>query len=363
MPDAARPSTAKIWTILGALYFVWGTTYLGIEKVNETVPTLLGAAARFLFAGTVLFAWTSMRTHERTTPKQWRAAGIVGIFLLLGGNALVAVSENMGTPTSIVSLIIALIPLWLAFFDRVVFRAAPLGWKVVVGLIGGFTGAALLVSGSAGNGVPVGGMLVAVAATLCWTVGSLYARTAPLPKAPLLGSGMQQLVGGGVILLVALVAGEAADFNLSEISSSSWLGLAWLIVAGSFVGFSAYLWLLRNVRTSLVSTYAYVNPIVAVTLGWFVLDEDLTARLFISGAIVLASVALIVSSGAAARRTEDAGNPAAGVAREMAEGSDAGDEGRAEVEGELPLEGGGRPEQRLLAEDGSGELEPDREPG
>ena len=116
-------------------------------------------------------------------------------------------------------------------------------------------------------------------------------------------------------------------------------------------------------RTSLVSTYAYVNPIVAVTLGWFVLDEDLTARLFISGAIVLASVALIVSSGAAARRTEDAGNPAAGVAREMAEGSDAGDEGRAEVEGELPLEGSGRPEQRLLAQGGSGELETDREPG
>jgi len=179
MSGDARPSTAKVWTILGALYFVWGTTYLGIEKVNETVPTLLGAAARFLFAGAVLFAWTSVRTGERTRPRQWRAAGIVGIFLLMGGNALVAVSENMGTPTGLVSLIIALIPLWLAFFDRVVFRAAPLGWKVVVGLIGGFGGAALLVTGSAGAGVPVGGMLVAIAATLCWTVGSLRFRSLP----------------------------------------------------------------------------------------------------------------------------------------------------------------------------------------
>lgn len=335
MPAASHPSTAKVWTILGALYFVWGTTYLGIEKVNESVPTLLGAATRFLFAGAVLFAWTSVRTGERTTRKQWRAAGIVGVFLLLGGNALVAVSENMGTPTGIVSLIIALIPLWLAFFDRVVFRAAPLGWKSVVGLIGGFGGAALLVTGSAGAGVPVAGMLVAVAATLCWTVGSLYARGAPLPKAPLLGSGMQQVVGGAVILSVALAIGEAADLDVSAITRSSWLGLAWLIVAGSFVGFSAYLWLLRNVRTTLVSTYAYVNPIVAVTLGVVVLDEALTGRMFLSGAIVLASVALIVSGSAAARQPEDAGDPAAGVAREMAEGSGGGEERGPEAQAEI----------------------------
>ncbi|MDH4112632.1 MAG: EamA family transporter [Actinomycetota bacterium] len=324
MPEAAHHSTAKVWTILGALYFVWGTTYLGIEKVNETAPTLIGASARFLFAGAVLFAWTSVHTRERTTATQWKAAGVVGVFLLLGGNALVAVSENMGTPTGIVSLIIALIPLWLAFFDRVVLRAAPLGWKVVVGLVGGFAGAALLVGGSVGAGVPLGGMLVAVTATLCWTAGSLYARSAPLPKAPLLGSGMQQVVGGAVILAVALAIGEGAELDVAAISSSSWLGLAWLIVAGSFVGFSAYLWLLRNVRTSLVSTYAYVNPIVAVTLGAVVLNEPLTARLFVSGGIVLASVALIVSATGATRRPEDAGDPAAGVAREMAEGAETG---------------------------------------
>ncbi|HJR97977.1 MAG TPA: EamA family transporter [Actinomycetota bacterium] len=339
MSDDAHPSTAKVWTILGALYFVWGTTYLGIEKVNETVPTLLGAAARFLFAGAVLFAWTSVRTGERTRPRQWRAAGIVGIFLLLGGNALVAVSENMGTPTGLVSLIIALIPLWLAFFDRVVFRAAPLGWKVVVGLIGGFGGAALLVSGSAGAGVPVGGMLVAVAATLCWTVGSLYARTAPLPKAPLLGSGMQQMVGGAVILAVALAIGEGADLDVRAVSGSSWLGLAWLIVAGSFVGFSAYLWLLRNVRTTLVSTYAYVNPIVAVTLGVIVLDEALTGRMFLSGAIVLASVAMIVSSSGAATRApgdEVEGSVEAGIAEpDVRSGSGGAEERRAQLEREV----------------------------
>ena len=184
------PKTSTVWSVLGALYFVWGTTYLGIEKVNESAPTLLGAATRFLFAGAVLFAFTSVRTHERTTRAQWKAAGIVGVFLLLGGNALVAVSENMGTPTGIVSLIIALIPLWLAFFDRVVFRSAPLGWRVVTGLVGGFPGAAVLIGTTASAGrAPLGGMLVAVCATLCWTAGSLYARTAPFPRRRSSGAG------------------------------------------------------------------------------------------------------------------------------------------------------------------------------
>jgi drug/metabolite transporter (DMT)-like permease len=302
----AAPKTATVWTVLGALYFVWGTTYLGIEKVNASAPTLLGAAARFLFAGTVLVAVSSVRTGERTTAKQWRAAAIVGTFLLLGGNALVAVSENMGTPTGIVSLIIALIPLWLAFFDRVVFRSAALGWRVVTGLVGGFCGAAILIGTNASAGkAPLGGMLVAVAATLCWTAGSLYARTAPLPRGPLLGSGMQQVVGGGVILAVALATGELRGFSVSQVTTESWLGLVWLVLAGSFVGFSCYLWLLRNVRTTLVSTYAYVNPIVAVTLGWIVLNEALTARTLLAAAIVLGSVALIVSAGGPARRPGD----------------------------------------------------------
>ena len=304
MADAAspHPSTAKVWTILGALYFVWGTTYLGIEKVNETAPTLVGAGIRFLFAGTVLFTLSSLHTGERPLAPQWKAAAVVGVCLVLGGNALVAVSESMGTPTGVVALIIALIPLWLALFDRVLLRSAPLGWKVFVGLIGGFVGAATLLGTSAAIGhVPLGGMLVAVTATLCWTTGSLYARTAPLPKAPLLGSGMQQVVGGAVILAVALVAGEFRHVSVSQISMQSWLGLLWLIVAGSFVGFSAYLWLLRNVRTSLVSTYAYVNPVVAVFLGWLVLSEPITSRLLVAGVIILASVALIVSAGGTSR--------------------------------------------------------------
>lgn len=331
-PVARTHSAATVWTVLGALYFVWGTTYLGIEKVNETMPTLLGAATRFLFAGTTLFLWARVRSGEPTAASQWRAAGIVGVFLLLGGNALVAVSENMGTPTGIVSLIIALIPLWLALFDRVIFRSAPLGWRVVVGLLGGFVGATILIQTNVASGhAPLDGMLVAVAATLCWTAGSLYARSAPLPRAPLLGSGMQQMIGGAVILAVAIAIGELSGFDAGEVSSASWAGLVWLIIAGSFVGFSCYLWLLRNVRTSLVSTYAYVNPIVAVTLGALVLHEPLTWRLFLSGGIVLASVALIVSAGGTAR--EEAGDVGAG--EPAIPDSELGEQRRAQVEPEV----------------------------
>jgi hypothetical protein len=191
--------------------------------------------------------------------------------------------------------------IWLALSDRVILHNGPMGWRVASGLLGGFVGAAVLIGSNALAGhAPLGGMLVAVAATICWTIGSLYARRAPLPKAPLLGSGMQQIVGGTVILAVAGAVGQVTAFDVSAVSTASWAGLVWLIIAGSFVGFSCYLWLLRNVRTSLVATYAYVNPLVAVTLGTLVLHEPFTARLLVSGAIVLGSVALIVSAGGVA---------------------------------------------------------------
>jgi drug/metabolite transporter (DMT)-like permease len=347
------PSPARVWLILGTLYIVWGTTYLGIAKVNATIPPLLGAAARFLVAGSLLYAFGRLRSDERPGPPQWRAAGIVGVFLLFGGNAAVAWSERT-VPTGIVSLIVALIPLWLALFDRVLLRSAPLGRRTVLGLVAGFGGAALLVGGSAIAGhVDLVGMLVAVGATLCWAIGSLYARRAPLPAHALLGSGMQQLVGGGVILAVATVSGGFGDLHLDAVSRSSWLGLCYLIVVGSFVGFSCYLWLLRNVRTSLVSTYAYVNPVVAVFLGWFVLNETLSPREFLAGAIILGAVAMIVSAGGTTRTDVDAEGA---VVVAPASGQD----GRPHLQPEVGLEGVRGTEQRGLGEHGSGELQPDR---
>ncbi len=353
------PSSAAIWGALITVYFFWGTTYLGIQNVNRTIPTALGASFRFLIAGSLLYVFARRRTPERPTAVQWRSATVIGTLLLLGGNTFVAWAEHT-VPTGTVSLIIALVPLWLALFDRVLLRSAPLGWRVVVGLIMGFAGAALLVGGSATvDAISLGGLLLAAGASLSWACGSLYARKAPLPQHPLIASSMQQLAGGVVIFLVAVASGELGDFHPSQVSRQSWLGLLYLIVFGSWVAFSAYLWLLRNARTSLVSTYAYVNPVVAVSLGWLVLNETVTPRVFVAGGVILASVALIVSAGGA--RREDAGDPAAGEL--LPEALDAGEQGRAKVQTQVGLERGRGAQQRGLAQDGGGELESDREPG
>jgi drug/metabolite transporter (DMT)-like permease len=300
-PDALdltrRPTTAKIWAVLAVLYVVWGTTYLGIAEVNKTIPTLIGAGVRFLVAGGAMFALQSARTPAKPDARHWKAAGIIGTLLLFGGNTGVAWAERT-VPTGIVSLIVALTPLWLALFDRVILRSSPLGWRVVAGLIAGFTGAALLVGGSARWGhIPLHGMLTAVGATLCWASGALYARKARLPENSFLSSGMQMLTGSAVILAAALVTGEFGKLDVGAISRTSWIGLVYLIVIGSWVGFSSFIWLIRNARTSLVSTYAYVNPVVAVTLGWLILSEKLTSRVFLAGGVILAGVAMIVSAG------------------------------------------------------------------
>lgn len=342
-------SRGYAWTVLGTLYVVWGTTYLGIAKVNASMPPLVGAAIRFLIAGCLLFGFRRLRTGERPTMQQWRSAGVVGAFLVFGGNGLVAVSEKT-VPTGIVALIIALVPIWLALIDRVVVRSTKPSWRTVAGLIAGFGGAALLVGGSVAGHVSLSGMLVAVTASLSWASGSIYARSAFLSSDALMASGMQQIMGGLVILAATIISGQLGRFHPSEVTGSSWLGLLYLIVVGSFVGFSCYLWLLRNVRTSLVSTYAYVNPLVAVTLGVVVLGESLAGRELAAGAVILASVALIVSSGGLHRT--DAGA-----------GSDPGEQRGTELQPELPFEGGGRAQQRLLGQDGRGELEPDRKPG
>jgi drug/metabolite transporter (DMT)-like permease len=291
-----QASPAFSWTVLGTLYIVWGTTYFGIAKVNATMPAFVGAAIRFLVAGTLLFTFRRLRTGERTELRHWKSAAVIGVLLVFGGNAMVATAEET-VPTGIVALIIALVPIWLALIDRLVLRGTGTSRRTVVGLLTGFAGAALLVAGSAAGHVNLGGMLIAVGASLSWAVGSIYARRATLPGDALMGSGMQQIMGGLVIAAAAVVTGELGRFHLSQVTRSSWLGLLYLIVIGSFVGFSCYLWLLRNVRTSLVSTYAYVNPVVAVSLGVWFLHESLTARELIAGAIILGSVALIVSSG------------------------------------------------------------------
>ncbi len=349
MSGTAEPTTtgspsATVWVALVSVYIVWGTTYFAIRVVNERLPPLLAASVRFLIAGALMYAWTIRRgdrTGDRPRLRHWGAAALIGTALLLGGNGGVVWAERT-VPSGIVALIIALVPLWMALIDRVILGHRPRP-QTVIGLIAGFAGAALLVGGAAEGNIPVTGMLFAVGATVIWASGSLYSRTAPLPKRPFVGVGMEMLCGGVALGIAGILTGELGDIHPENFSRSSVLALLYLIVFGSFVGFASYVWLLRNARTSLVSTYAYVNPVVAVFLGWAFLSEPVTLRTLVAGAIILSSVALIIAT------KEEVPVPETPSGEERWDG----------VEGQLALEGAGDPEHHALAEDGRRDLQPD----
>jgi len=301
-----RASPALIWTAMWAVYIIWGTTYLAIRVSNETLPPLIAAGIRFFVAGAVLYAVTVRRGDvegDRPTRANWIAAGLVGAGLVAGGNGLVVLAE-VTVPSGIMALIIALVPLWMALVDRVLLRHR-VGWLTTFGLILGFGGAATLIGGTAfDSGAPLSGMLIGVVATLSWTSGSLYSRNAPLPKRPLVGAGMEMMVGGAILAIAGALRGELPLIRFENFSMESLLALAYLITIGSWVGYTSYVWLLRNARTSLVSTYAYVNPVVAVFLGWLILDETVTIRTLVAGAVIVIAVAIIISTGGPARHDE-----------------------------------------------------------
>jgi drug/metabolite transporter (DMT)-like permease len=301
-----RASPALIWSALWAVYLIWGTTYLAIRVSNETLPPLIAAGVRFAVAGAALYAVAVRRgdgAGDRPGPAQWKAAAIVGVALVAGGNGLVVLSERT-IPSGIASLIIALVPLWMAAVDRVVLRHR-VGWVTTLGLVFGFGGAAMLIGSTAfDEGAPLSGMLVCVVATLSWTTGSLYSRNARLPARPLVGAGMEMMVGGAALVVLGIARGELPLVDVDAFSTASLLALAYLVTVGSWVGYTSYVWLLRNARTSLVSTYAYVNPVVAVFLGWLILDETITIRTLIAGAIVVVAVAIIISTGGTQRPEE-----------------------------------------------------------
>ena len=273
---------------------MWGSTYLGMLLAIRTIPVFLMASLRFLLAGGLLYAWSIRRGDrdiDRPSPRQWLAAGIAGALLFVVGNTGVAWAEQR-VATGISSLVIATVPLWMALFDRVA-CGQRLSRAAVLGLGLGFAGVALLAGPSGAGRIDIVGFLVLLLAASCWAAGSLYTRTAPLPRRPLVGASMQMLVGGALLGLLA--AGDGELGRLGHASAESILALAYLVVFGSLLAFTAYAWLLRVARTSLVSTYAYVNPLVAVFLGWAVENEGIGLRTVLAGGLILAAVALIVS--------------------------------------------------------------------
>ncbi len=307
--DGHRARAAAVWAALLSVWLFWGGTYLAIRVVVQTMPPFLSASSRFLIAGALLYALAVRRGDregDRPGRAQWLAAAIIGGSLLLGGNGLVMWAEQT-VPSGIAALIIASVPLWMALLDRVVF-GSRLPWLAILGLAVGFGGLALLLNPWASGRLDPAGVAALVFASLSWSAGSLYARHASLPKRPLVGTGMQMLAGGLLLALVGLGRGELAQVEAADVSMESLLGLGYLIVFGSLVAFAAYVWLLRVTRTSLVSTYAYVNPVVAVFLGWAVLSEPVTVRTLIAGGVIVVAVALIVS----ARRAKQPSNESAG---------------------------------------------------
>jgi drug/metabolite transporter (DMT)-like permease len=299
------PATFTVVLALTTVYIVWGSTYLAIAYVVETLPPFIAAGARFLAAGAMLGAfllaqdrWRRSRgapsSVERPRGVEWRTALIVGALLLLGGNGMVMVAEQT-IPSGIAAVIIATVPIWMSVFDAVLTRRRP-SYLALGGLLVGLVGVAILLLPSEGfEALDPLGVGLLVLATISWAAGSLYARHGPMPHNQLMGTSMQQLAGGATLVVAALAVGELGDLDLAGVSAESWLGLAYLVVFGSLIAFTAYVWLLNHVAVTTVSTYAYVNPVVAVALGMLFRGEELTPRTLLAAALIIGAVVAMVS--------------------------------------------------------------------
>jgi drug/metabolite transporter (DMT)-like permease len=289
------PPASLVWLCLGIVYVVWGSTYLAIRVAVETMPPLLMGAARFVTAGLLLYAVArargapSVRTLSRA---QIGACWVVGSLLAAGGNGVVNVAEQY-IPSSLAALVISSVPLWVVVMRRVTGDAVPRMTLVSVAV--GFGGVALLLlpGGATDVGKPIGFVLVLCAA-FSWALGSFSSRQMPLPSNALLSTAVQMAAGGITMLVAGLATGEASDVHPSRFSTDSVLAFAYLIFVGSLVAYTAYVWLLQNAPISKVATYAYVNPVIAIFLGWSILSEKITATTLIGAAVIVLSVAATV---------------------------------------------------------------------
>ncbi len=300
LPEAGlRPvaSSAMIWSALAVVYVVWGSTYLFIRIVIEAnIPPMLGMAARFLLAATLLAAFLALRSgvsRLRVTSRELLGAGVVGLLLLAFGNGAVAVAEQT-VPSGLAALLIAAVPLWLMLL-RVGSGERPraLTW---LGVLIGFAGAALLaLSGGDTSAKPIS-VAILILGTISWAAGSRFSPRLGLPKDPLVATLYEMAIGGTAMVLIGVLSGEPARLRLSEVEPKGWIALAYLVVFGSLLAYSAYSYLLANAPISLIGTYAYVNPVVAVFLGWLILNEQITTKILLGGAVVVLGVALVVSA-------------------------------------------------------------------
>jgi drug/metabolite transporter (DMT)-like permease len=302
-------SPVAVWAGLIVVYLVWGSTYLGMKLAIDTMPVSVMGFLRFIPAGLLLAVGVVLhaRGHvARPTLVQVRDASIVGTMLLLAGTGLVAWGEQT-VPTGIAALLIAVVPMWLAIFGRVLF-GDRVPAMAVVGIAVGLVGVAILAWPAGGVGeLDPAGLLALLASPVFWALGTLYAaKRAVLPAPALFSTGVQMIAGGIGFLVVALLTGELAAFEPADVSATSWFGVGYLIAMGSLVGFTTYAWLLTVAPVGRISTYAYVNPVVAMALGSVVLGEPLTPRTIVASVVIVVAVALIVRAGSGARAGREA---------------------------------------------------------
>jgi drug/metabolite transporter (DMT)-like permease len=284
--------------VLGAfllIYVIWGSNFLAIRYAIETVPPFLLMGVRSMLAGVCLYLWARLRSADPPTLAHWRAAAVVGVLLFLGCHGLLAWAQGR-VPSGVAALGMATLPLWMTLLDWLWAGASRPGLPVWLGLALGLFGLAVLIGpGSWSGAVDATGLLVIQASGFAWALGSIKARRSHLPGSVVLSTGMQLMAGGAALLLVALVSGEVARFDLQGVSLRSVLGFAYMVVGASIMAFTAYVWLLRVSTPSRVASYGFVNPLVAVLLGAAVGGEPLTARTALAAALILAAVAAILS--------------------------------------------------------------------
>jgi drug/metabolite transporter (DMT)-like permease len=293
---------------LTAVYVIWGSTYLAIRVMVESIPPLLGAGLRFAVAGAIFWVWLRLRGGPgavRVTRGQAAGAAVVGVLLLFGGNGLVTIAEQ-DVPSGLAALIIASVPLWVVVLRATAReRVSPV---TLAGVVVGFVGVALLVvPGDRPDGATLAGVLLVVVAAALWALGSFWSKRVTLPPDAFLSTSVQMLLGGGAMIAVGLAAGEAGEVRFAEIELDSALAFAYLVVAGSLVAFTSYVWLLQNAPISTVATYAYVNPVIALFLGWAILSETLTALMLAAASVIVMSVAIVVREEGGGPEAEDVG--------------------------------------------------------
>lgn len=288
----SAPSRVAVLTAFAIVYVIWGSTYLGIRFAIETLPPFTMAGLRFLTAGVLLFSFATWRHGSWPGLRAWRTAAIVGTLLLVSGNGLLSWSE-LYVPSGVAALIVATVPLFMVVLDTLGPRGTRPTTAVCLGLLLGMAGIAILIGPSEIGGAPIhlGGAMAILFASFSWAVGSLYSRTAPQSSSTLQNVGMQMLIGGLLLLPIGFALGERLD--LAQVSTRSWLALLYLALVGGVLAYSAYVWLLRVQPAARVATYAFVNPVVAVVLGWALAGEAMGPRVLGATIAVATAVALI----------------------------------------------------------------------